>query len=203
MLTCFWDCARFQGNTGGPCKHQSAVKTAFQIRSSNFLPVHDPALWQLLMMGPSQHVSLSSVSVILLLKKNCCCWKICWVCWCLWNYWCCFSWQNLELSEWTQIGPNLYAWAMIWWCIQHVWIPPRRGYKDSELNPLALVHLLLQPCSQFCYSEVMQYFRCKEYVRFCPENRSFCTVGHLAVNTLRIWHYRIQRESGSCFSVEP
>jgi len=41
-------CTCVQGQTGGPCKHQSAVMTTYKLRSGNFLPVHDPAVRQLL-----------------------------------------------------------------------------------------------------------------------------------------------------------
>jgi len=36
-------CTCHVGNTGGPCKHQSAVMTAFKVSSCNILPIHDPA----------------------------------------------------------------------------------------------------------------------------------------------------------------
>ena len=41
-------CTCPSGNTGGPCKHQSIVMMNFRERNSNFLPVRDPAVRQLL-----------------------------------------------------------------------------------------------------------------------------------------------------------
>lgn len=41
-------CTCPQGNTGAPCKHQSAVMSHFRERSSNFLPVRDPVVRQLM-----------------------------------------------------------------------------------------------------------------------------------------------------------
>jgi len=40
-------CSCYKGNTGGPCKHQSAVMTTCKQRNSNFLPVSDPVMRQL------------------------------------------------------------------------------------------------------------------------------------------------------------
>ena len=41
-------CGCHVGTTGGPCKHQAAVLTAFKLRSWNFLPCNDATMRQLL-----------------------------------------------------------------------------------------------------------------------------------------------------------